>query len=287
MTRRYAGALLALVVFLAMGSTQPAQAAPSVDLEALRDQVVLAAGPGSAAWVDTKTGQVVLQVADPSKVRLKTAQIRIEQAAPAVPHALLYGGYGMRSATGKYCTTGFIAHNAAATASYVVTAGHCTANTVYWDRKGDYLGRTYSSVFNGEGDYGVITIKGVTFHARDGVATEMGVIALEGVGTASVGQSVCKKGNNSGYTCGTVLAVDVSVNYSGLVVNGMIQTDVCSVPGDSGGPLMSELIGGELRAWALGVLSGGSGDCNSSNRRGYYNPLGEILDQYGLILGAA
>ncbi|GIH03822.1 serine protease [Rhizocola hellebori] len=283
---RWKAAVVLLTAFLAIGGTQPAQAAPAADLESLRDQMVVAAGPGSAAWVDAKTGQVVVQVADPSKLRLSSARIRVEQAAPAVPYALLYGGYGMRSATGKYCTTGFIAHNATATASYVVTAGHCTANTVYWDRKGDYLGRTYSSVFDGDGDYGVITIKGVTFHARDGVATDMGVIALEGVGTASVGQSVCKKGNNSGYTCGTVLAVDVSVNYGGLVVSGMIQTDVCSVPGDSGSPLMSELIGGELRAWALGVLSGGGGECGP-DRRGYYNPLGEILDQYGLILGAA
>jgi hypothetical protein len=53
---------------------------------------------------------------------------------------------------------------------------------------------------------------------------------------------------------GTVTALNVTVRYQGGgTVRGMILTDVCAEPGDSGGPLYDG-------TKALGLTSGGSGD---------------------------
>lgn len=110
MTRRLAAVLLSAAVLVAVGVARPAHAASISELQALRDQVVSSAAPGSAAWVDAKVGQVVLQTGDPAAIRLASTRVRVERTAPVQSYALLYGGHGMRSGTGKYCTTGFIAH---------------------------------------------------------------------------------------------------------------------------------------------------------------------------------
>lgn len=285
-----------------MGGVLPGGAdgvADAAALAAFRDEAVVAAGPGSAAWLDPVTGQVIVETADPDRVQRHFAagpgvrgmganpglsgRLQVRRAAPVVSYALLYGGQGMRSATGKYCTTGFMA--SVGTTNFVVTAGHCTEGTVYWDRKGDYLGQTYSSVYGETGDFGLITIKGVTFRPQNGIATEHGIFTVEGHSPAYPGQAVCKRGNTSGYTCGNVLALDVTVNYGSRVVGGMIQTNVCAEGGDSGGPLMLPPLDAVTRG--VGIVSGGSGGCGSSSPRTYFQPLGEVLDTYSLALGPA
>src|SRR4029450_12677722 len=74
---------------------------------------------------------------------------------------------------------------------------------------------------------------------------------------AFVGEAVTRDGSTTGIHTGTVTALNVTVrDQGGGTVRGMIQTNVCAEPGDSGGPLYDG-----TKALALGLTSGGSGDC--------------------------
>ena len=56
----------------------------------------------------------------------------------------------------------------------------------------------------------------------------------------------------------------------------MIQTNVCAEPGDSGGPLYDG-------TKALGITSGGSGDCRSGGTT-FYQPVPEAASNYGVTV---
>ena len=58
-------------------------------------------------------------------------------------------------------------------------------------------------------------------------------------GNAFVGQSVTRSGSTTGVHGGTVQALNATVNYAEGTVTGLIQTNVCAEPGDSGGSLFS------------------------------------------------
>ncbi|MFJ1767396.1 trypsin-like serine protease [Amycolatopsis sp. NPDC088138] len=67
------------------------------------------------------------------------------------------------------------------------------------------------------------------------------------------------------------------MNYvDGTTVTGMISTTVCVQGGDSGGPLFA----GNT---ALGLTSGGSGDC-ASGGQSFYQPVTEALNAYGVTV---
>ena len=100
-------------------------------------------------------------------------------------------------------------------------------------------------------------------------------------GAAHVGESVEKSGSTTGLSAGKVTALDVTVNYvTGARVEGMIQTDMCTQGGDSGGVLFDKGI-------ALGITSGGSLDCAAPGRRSYYQPIMPALQAYGATLKSA
>ncbi len=84
-----------------------------------------------------------------------------------------------------------------------------------------------------------------------------------------MGQRIFRSGSTSGLRDGEVTALDVTVNYPEGTVGGLIESDVCAEPGDSGGPMFSEGI-------ALGVTSGGSGDCRSGGIT-YFQPVTKAL----------
>jgi streptogrisin B len=56
----------------------------------------------------------------------------------------------------------------------------------------------------------------------------------------------------------------------------LIQTNVCAEPGDSGGPLYDG-------RKALGITSGGSGDCTSGGTT-FYQPVREAANAYGVTV---
>ena len=97
------------------------------------------------------------------------------------------------------------------------------------------------------------------------------------VADAFVGESVTRKGSTTGTHTGKVTALNVSVRYQGGgTVRGMIQTTVCAEPGDSGGPLYDG-------TKALGLTSGGSGDCRSGGTT-FFQPVREAVNKYGVAV---
>lgn len=78
--------------------------------------------------------------------------------------------------------------------------------------------------------------------------------------------------------CGRVLRYNATVRYAEETVRQMIETNVCTQPGDSGGALFAG-------SQAQGVVSGGSiAGCGASGFRSYFQPINEALNTYGLTL---
>ena len=94
---------------------------------------------------------------------------------------------------------------------------------------------------------------------------------------AFVGEQVTRSGSTTGIHSGTVTALNVTVRYQGGgKVCGMIQTNVCAEPGDSGGPLYDG-------TKALGLTSGGSGNCSTGGTT-FFQPVTEARSAYGVTL---
>ncbi|MGY0230979.1 ricin-type beta-trefoil lectin domain protein [Longispora urticae] len=184
--------------------------------------------------------------------------------APA-PTADVIGGnrYDMQ---GGWCSVGFAVDNGG-----FVTAGHCgTPGTATSSPSGTFQGSRFPN-----DDYAWVATPGST--PRPWVNNHAGGhITVKGSAEAVVGSSVCRSGGRTGLHCGQITAWNSSVTYPQGTVFGVIRTNVCSEPGDSGGALVS----GQQ---AQGVTSGGSGDCSSGGVT-YFQPVNEILNAYGLTL---
>lgn len=92
--------------------------------------------------------------------------------------------------------------------------------------------------------------------------------------SAYVGEPVKRSGGTTGVHSGTVLAVNVTVNYAEGTLTGLIQTNVCSEAGDVGGPLFDA-------TKAIGLLLTGSGNC-STGGSSFYRPVTQPLAVYGV-----
>ncbi len=175
--------------------------------------------------------------------------------------------------TGGRCSAGFNVTDGRR--DYILTAGHCGPQGSVWfaDTGGNrQVGRTVAASFPG-GDFSLVEYAGGTAgEGADVVAIGSGTgVRITGLGDASVGQRVFRSGSTSGLRDGRVTALNATVNYPEGTVTGLIETDVCAEPGDSGGPLFSEGI-------ALGVTSGGSGDCASGGTT-FFQPVTTALSQ--------
>ncbi|MFC7879032.1 S1 family peptidase [Isoptericola sp. NPDC057391] len=164
------------------------------------------------------------------------------------------------------CSVGF------AVTDGFVTAGHCgSAGDPTSQPSGTFAG----SSFPGD-DYAYVQVGLGSTPVGAVNDWSGGQVAVAGAEPAPVGAQVCRSGSTTGWHCGTVEALDVSVSYAEGTVDGLIRTDVCAEPGDSGGSLLA----GDQ---AQGVTSGGSGDCTSGGTT-FFQPVGEILDAYDLTL---
>jgi streptogrisin C len=101
-------------------------------------------------------------------------------------------------------------------------------------------------------------------------------VSVAGSTQAAVGATVCRSGSTTGWHCGSVQAYNATVTYSEGSVSGLIRTNVCAEPGDSGGSLLA---GNQ----AQGMTSGGSGNCSSGGTT-YFQPVNEALSAYGVTL---
>lgn len=150
-----------------------------------------------------------------------------------------------------------------------LTAGHCTTAVKEWSDKqgGDPIATSGDGKFPGN-DYGVATYSGDTEHPSE-VNLYGKTQKISGAAEATVGEKVQRSGSTTHVHDGTVKALDASVSYQEGKVDGLIQTDVCAEPGDSGGAMFD----GDK---ALGTTSGGSGDCSGGGET-YFQPVPAAL----------
>lgn len=178
--------------------------------------------------------------------------------------------------TGTRCTVGFNARSGSAL--YALVPGRCAqgAHTWYADAALTVsVGVTAGVSFPGN-DYASVryTNTAAAYPGEISLGAGAGTRDITNAANPVVGQSICHVGRTTGYRCGTVQAVNVTVNHGGGTVHGLFRSTICSEPGDTGGPAFS---GGT----ALGIIVGSSGNCTSGGHT-YYQPVTEWLSAYGL-----
>ncbi len=239
-------------------------------------------GVAGTAWaVDPVGNQVVVSVAsDVRGARLAALEsaaagsdgaVRIERLSGPIT-ALVSGGDAIYGG-GYRCSLGF---NVRSGSTYsFLTAGHCTDVADEWfsnSAQSTKLGDTTGSSFPGN-DYGIVRYTNTSVSIDGTVGSQ----DITSAGNAYVGEPVTRRGSTTGTRSGTVTALNATVHYSGGgTVRGMIQTNVCAEPGDSGGPLYD-------RTTALGLTSGGSGNCRTGGTT-FYQPVTEALGRYGVAV---
>jgi len=261
----------------AAGATPKLVARSHADLQELVAGLDAGRSPraGIAGWyVDVTTNSVVVLARDTAAAAafVKSAgvpadAVRVEPSnEDPRPYIDVIGGNAYYIGAGTRCSVGF------SVSGGFVTAGHC--------------GNTGATTSQPSG-----TFRGSSFPGNDYAWVEVaagntprplvnnyagGTVTVAGSTDAAVGASVCRSGSTTGWHCGTIQARNASVTYPQGTVNGLIRTNVCAEPGDSGGSLIAG-------SQAQGVTSGGSGNCSSGGTT-YFQPVNEILQAYGLQL---
>lgn len=224
-------------------------------------------------YADVKTNKVVVQARSSAVAKAKAfakqagvpASAVTIQKSSATPRPLeVVGGNAYYIGSGARCSVGFSVNGG------FVSAGHCgNAGDTTSQPSGTFAGSSFPG-----NDYSFIETSDTTVGGVNDYAG--GVVAVSGSSEAAVGSSICRSGSTTGWHCGTIGARNATVNYAEGSVFGLIRTDVCAEPGDSGGSAISG-------SQAQGVTSGGSGNCSSGGQT-YFQPVNEILDAYGLSL---
>ncbi|MEV5794464.1 S1 family peptidase [Streptomyces sp. NPDC060011] len=180
------------------------------------------------------------------------------------------------SGSGGRCSLGFNVVKGGQ--PYFITAGHCTEAISTWsDAGGNEIGTNEQSSFP-DNDFGLVKYTGSTEHPSEVDLYNGSSQPITKAAEATVGEKVTRSGSTTQVHSGTVTGLDATVNYgNGDVVNGLIQTDVCAEPGDSGGSLFD----GDS---AIGLTSGGSGDCTAGGET-FFQPVTEALSAFGAQIG--
>ncbi|WP_043681303.1 S1 family peptidase [Streptomyces xylophagus] len=188
---------------------------------------------------------------------------------------LIAGGDAI-SGSGGRCSLGFNVVKGGA--PYFITAGHCTEAISTWsDSSGSEIGTNEQSSFPGN-DFGLVKYTSDVAHPSAVDLYDGSSQPITHAADATVGEKVTRSGSTTQVHTGTVTGLDATVNYgNGDIVNGLIQTDVCAEPGDSGGSLFD----GDA---AIGLTSGGSGDCTSGGET-FFQPVTEALSTFGAQIG--
>ena len=187
----------------------------------------------------------------------------------------LRGGLQVDKNTGYVCSLGFNARTTKGTRIFL-TAGHCTAGKPSFSRNGYVLGNTRTSSFPGN-DFGSVGV--IEGWDQQGYVEGWGAgnVSVKGIANATVGSTLCKSGKSTGWTCGRIVARNVTVNYgSNRIVKGLFQHTACVEAGDSGGANMTG-------NYAQGITSGAAlinGQClekTGQTNESYSQPIGEAL----------
>jgi streptogrisin D len=242
--------------------------------------------PGSAWFVDPASSQVVVSVdSTVTGTKLATIQrvtdrfggaVRIERTAGTLSIQInggqaIYGG-------GSRCSLGFNVRSGSGR-YYLLTAGHCTNIASSWyanSARTTYIGPRVGTSFP-VNDYGIVRYDNTSLSHPGSVYLYNGSSQdITAAGNAYVGQAVRRSGSTTGVRSGSVTGLNATVNYAQGTVYGLIRTNVCAEPGDSGGSLFAG-------STALGLTSGGSGNCSSGGTT-FFQPVTEPLSVYGVAV---
>ncbi|MFI9306537.1 S1 family peptidase [Streptomyces triculaminicus] len=242
-----------------------------------------AAVPGTTTYVDHAAGKVVVTVdrtvegAALAKVRDAVAALgdraTVKRTAGTL-RPLIAGGDAIWG-SGVRCSLGFNVTKGGK--PYFLTAGHCGNASASWSESqgGSRIGTTEKASFPGN-DYALVKYTATTDHPSAVDLYDGGRQEIAKAGEATVGEHVSRSGSTTQVHDGEVTALDVTVNYQEGQVTGLIGTTVCAEPGDSGGALFD----GDT---ALGLTSGGSGDCSSGGET-FFQPVPAALGALGAQL---
>jgi hypothetical protein len=280
----------------------------SARLDAIMEQLNRqAAKTGAGAvqgwYVDVPTNTVVVTVtqgaADARTAAMRKLatsfgdSVRIESRpaaqAPRPAAEWLVGGFEFLQPDGRSCSVGF---NTLSASNYnvVLTAGHCVTTSGWVSRNGYRIGRGRTVNYPTD-DFGTFwnEYPGYWQPSPSVYKYDNGTY-LRVVGqwnNPPVGAAVCKSGRTTGWTCGTITALNSSVTHPGVgYVYGLVRHTACVEPGDSGGANITPT------GYALGVTSSArtyldTGRCRSKYglaNESYYQPIGEALTSNGLRL---
>jgi streptogrisin C len=184
------------------------------------------------------------------------------------------------------CSVGFPATDSQGN-KHFLTAGHCTndANQAAYGASGqsNRLGTSNvggtRSVNAREGDMGVVAVTESGWTISPNVNTwGQPAVTVTGSADAIVGETVCHSGNTApNWECGKVTAINQTIDYGNVVIDGLTTTTACSQGGDSGG---AWLRGDE----AVGLHSGGNSTCSPNEDNSIFQPIGEALTEWNLTL---
>ncbi|CAL9628321.1 Streptogrisin-D [Streptomyces sp. enrichment culture] len=162
-----------------------------------------------------------------------------------------------------------------------LTAGHCGVAVEQWSdaQGGAPIATVDQAVFPGAGDFALVRYDDPATQPPSDVNLGNGqTVAIDQAAEAAVGQQVFRMGSTTGLRDGQVTGLNATVNYPEGTVTGLIQTNVCAEPGDSGGSLFTQ------DGSAIGLTSGGSGDCTSGGET-FFQPVTTALEAVGATLG--
>ncbi|MEU6405061.1 S1 family peptidase [Streptomyces sp. NPDC046985] len=259
-----------------------------------------AAVPGSAWAVDPRTNKVVV-TADRTVTgarwnRLQSAvqglgsgMATLKRSAGAFKTFASGGDAIFAQADGGgtiRCSLGFNVKASDGSPAFL-TAGHCGVAAKQWadSQDGQPVATVDQATFPGN-DFSLLKYDDPNTQAPSEVATGNGqTVPITQAVDATVGQTVFRMGSTTGLHDGTVTGLDATVNFQSETdpngvdtVNGLIQTNVCAEPGDSGGSLFTQDGG------AVGLTSGGSGDCTQGGET-FFQPVTAALQATGATLG--
>ncbi|MFF4382679.1 S1 family peptidase [Kitasatospora sp. NPDC001547] len=268
------GLLTATAVAAPGAAAAPTPAPQPGQLSAVSDAILNAEVDGTAWYVDEAAGRVVV-TADSTVTPLALGRLMsaVGTNAAAVDIHRVPGTFTPLVAAGdaiyggQYrCSLGF--NVMSGSTYYFLTAGHCGNVAPDWYTDANHtarIGPTVSSTFPGH-DYALVRYDNAALSHPGGFTSAP---------NAFVGESVQRTGSTTGTHGGTVTGLNATVRYTGGgTVRGLIQTNVCAEQGDSGGPLYDG-------TKALGLTSGGSGNCTSGGTT-FYQPVNAALSAYGV-----
>lgn len=139
------------------------------------------------------------------------------------------------------CTTAFVAHRGGQGGpAGVLSAGHCSLIDRPAEHSGIPMGAVAWQQYSGKVD-------GLWIDSVDTWATSRWVwqeptnhrytiTSRSGEGAGVIGDPICHSGARRGYRCGQITDDHITVSVNGRTFTDMKQDNICTGPGDSGGP---------------------------------------------------